>query len=44
MQNTAYLLGQALKLSDSLHALYCEIKRDGDVPPNLQVTLSLCNF
>jgi len=35
MQKTAYLLGQALKLSDSLHALYCEIKRDGDVPPQL---------
>jgi hypothetical protein len=35
MQDTAYLIGQLLKISDELHALYCEIKRDGDVPPQL---------
>ena len=35
MQDTAYLLGQILKVSDSLHALYCEMKRDGDIPPQL---------
>jgi hypothetical protein len=35
MQDTAYLIGQALKISDELHALYCEIKRDGEVPPQL---------
>ncbi|MDR3293354.1 MAG: hypothetical protein LBT20_04530 [Clostridiales bacterium] len=35
MQETAYLIGQILKISDELHTLYCEIKRDGDVPPQL---------
>lgn len=35
MQNTAYLIGQILKISDALHALYCEVKRDGDIPPQL---------
>lgn len=35
MQDTAYLIGQLLKLSDELHALYCEVKRNGDVPPQL---------
>ena len=35
MQDTAYLLGQILKASDSLHALYCKVKRDGDIPPQL---------
>jgi len=35
MQKTAYLLGQVLKLSDSLHALYCKVVRKGDVPPQL---------
>ena len=35
MQNTAYLIGQVLKISDALHALYCEVKRDGDIPPQL---------
>ncbi|MDR1922604.1 MAG: hypothetical protein LBS31_12820 [Candidatus Adiutrix sp.] len=35
MENTAYLIGQILKISDELHAFYCEIKRDGDVPPQL---------
>ena len=35
MQDTAYLIGQVLKISDALHALYCEVKRDGDIPPQL---------
>ncbi len=35
MQDTAYLIGQLLKISDELHALYCEIKREGEVPPQL---------
>ena len=35
MENTAYLIGQTLKISDGLHELYCEIKRAGDVPPQL---------
>lgn len=35
MQDTAYLIGQILKISDELHALYCEIKRKGEVPPQL---------
>ena len=35
MKDTAYSIGQLLKISDELHALYCEIKRDGEVPPQL---------
>jgi hypothetical protein len=35
MQDTAYLIGQVLKISDDLHELYCEDKRDGKVPPQL---------
>lgn len=35
MQDTAYQIGQVLKISDALHALYCEVKRDGDIPPQL---------
>jgi hypothetical protein len=35
MEHTAYLVGQLLKISDGLHALYCKIKRKGDVPPQL---------
>ena len=35
MQDTAYSIGQLLKISDELHALYCEIKRNGEVPPQL---------
>jgi hypothetical protein len=35
MHDVAYLLGQVLKISDALHELYCEIKREGDVPPQL---------
>jgi hypothetical protein len=35
MENTAYLVGQTLKISDELHALYCKIVREGDIPPQL---------
>ena len=35
MKETAYSLGQVLKISDELHSLYCEVKRDGDIPPQL---------
>ena len=35
MQDTAFLLGQILKVSDELHAMYCMVKRNGDVPPQL---------
>lgn len=30
-----YLLGQMLKASDALHALYCQVVRKGDIPPQL---------
>jgi hypothetical protein len=35
MEELAYLLGQLLHVSDELHTLYCKIKRDGDIPPQL---------
>lgn len=35
MENTAYLVGQLLKVSDDLHAMYCKVVREGDVPPQL---------
>ncbi len=35
MEELAYLIGQLLHVSDELHALYCQIKREGDVPPQL---------
>jgi hypothetical protein len=35
MENTGFLLGQLLKISDGLHVLYCKIKREGDIPPQL---------
>lgn len=35
MENTAYLLGQILKISDELHTLYCNVVRDGSIPPQL---------
>lgn len=35
MEETAYLLGQTLKISDELHALYCKVVRGGDLPPQL---------
>ena len=35
MEKIGYLVGQTLKLSDELHAMYCQVKRDGDIPPQL---------
>jgi len=35
MESEPYLLGQMLKISDKLHELYCKVKRDGDIPPQL---------
>lgn len=35
MQEAAFLLGRFLSLADTVHLRYCEIKRDGDVPPQL---------
>ena len=35
MENTAYLVGQLLKVSDELHSMYCRVQRKGDVPPQL---------
>ena len=35
MQSAGYLVGQLLKLSDELHAMYCRVKRNGDIPPQL---------
>lgn len=35
MESLPYLYGQLLKVSDELHALYCRIVRNGDVPPQL---------
>lgn len=35
MENLPYLYGQLLKASDELHALYCNVMRGGDIPPQL---------
>jgi hypothetical protein len=35
MEELAYLLGQLLHVSDELHTMYCKVKRDGDIPPQL---------
>lgn len=35
MENYPYLYGQLLKAADELHALYCMVVRNGDVPPQL---------
>lgn len=35
MDELAYLIGELLHVSDELHTLYCNIKRDGDIPPQL---------
>lgn len=35
MEEFPYLLGQLLKISDSLHEMYCKVVRDGSVPPQL---------
>ncbi|MGI6766420.1 MAG: hypothetical protein ACOX4R_04295 [Lentihominibacter sp.] len=35
MNKFPYQYGQLLKVSDELHALYCNVVRNGDVPPQL---------
>ncbi|MDR3110272.1 MAG: hypothetical protein LBU65_11395 [Planctomycetaceae bacterium] len=35
MESLPYLLGQMLKVSDELHALYCQVVRKDDIPPQL---------
>lgn len=35
MENLPYLYGQLLKAADELHALYCTVVRNGDIPPQL---------
>ena len=35
MENMPYNYGQLLKAADELHALYCNVVRNGDVPPQL---------
>lgn len=35
MEEFPYLFGQLLKVSDSLHEMYCRVVRDGSVPPQL---------
>ncbi|MDR2632833.1 MAG: hypothetical protein LBC51_04320 [Treponema sp.] len=35
MENMPYQLGQLLKVADELHALYCKVVRDDNVPPQL---------
>lgn len=35
MEKTGYQIGQLLKVSDELHALYCNVVREGAVPPQL---------
>jgi hypothetical protein len=35
MKDIPYLIGQMLKISDELHAFYCKVVRDGNVPPQL---------
>lgn len=35
MQSAGYLVGQLLKLSDELHAMYCRVVRGGSIPPQL---------
>ncbi|MDR2404586.1 MAG: hypothetical protein LBD78_11230 [Spirochaetaceae bacterium] len=35
MENMPYQIGQLLKVADELHALYCKVVRDGNIPPQL---------
>lgn len=35
MEATPYLMGQLLKASDELHALYCKVVRNNQIPPQL---------
>ncbi|MDR0867229.1 MAG: type I-C CRISPR-associated protein Cas8c/Csd1 [Planctomycetota bacterium] len=43
MESLPYLLGQMLKVSDELHALYCKIVRNDEVPPQLAGNSLLVN-
>lgn len=35
METTPYLMGQLLKAADELHALYCKVVRNNQIPPQL---------
>lgn len=35
MSNAPFLVGRMLKLADELHALYCKVVRDNNLPPQL---------
>lgn len=35
MEDFAFNMGQLLHISDELHVLYCKVKRDGEIPPQL---------
>lgn len=35
MENLPYIYGQLFKACDELHALYCKVVRNGDIPPQL---------
>ena len=35
MESLPYIYGQLLKAADELHALYCNVVRNGDIPPQL---------
>jgi hypothetical protein len=35
MESAAYQVGQLLNLFDRIHFMYCRIKRDGEIPPQL---------
>lgn len=35
MENLPYIYGQLLKAADELHALYCRVVRNDDIPPQL---------
>lgn len=39
MEGAAYLTGQILKVSDELHAMYCRVERDGNIPSRLSGNL-----
>jgi hypothetical protein len=35
MNESAFQLGRFLRVADEIHRLYCEVKREGDIPPEL---------
>lgn len=35
MQNSAFAVGKMLALADDIHRSYCEVVRDGGIPPSL---------